>query len=530
MGGINSFTFNEKQISLVHRIMNVLIYSAYSFGTRLFETQLELMKNEMDEGNVLHVLKCGRVLEACMFNKRHDLLKCAKCQSRAYNGLSKIGVPKENIHDLQHFDEAYKVAIPHFSKLEELLEYEFEGIKIGRGVASSMITQTRDFELDSEKYGARIETNIRMSINVYLNFKHYLSELKIDKIITFNGRFAEQRPVIEIAEQMGIEYIVHERGGTLSKYILYQNSTPFDFEYNYREINRYWQEADPEYRQSKAEEWYNQRRNGTPQNWYVYINDQEKNALPEGFDPNKRNIVIFNTSEDECKALEGWENPYFDDQNAGVAYLAEQFANDPNVHFYLRVHPNLGKVDNSQVRGIAALNYPNLTVLPPHSEVDSYALMDTCAVTITFGSTMGIEATYWEKPSILAGQSTYKTLGSVYIPDSAAHLIEMIKTLNEPMPKLGALQYSFWNAVKGIDFKYYEPVSVNNGKFMGEFLGYERHLEEYLQEKERKNKGLKGRISRGLKRVLGTEKTLTENGFYEKKYDELYRKAKEDYV
>ena len=57
---------------------------------------------------------------------------------------------------------------------------------------------------------------------------------------------------------------------------------------------------------------------------------------------------------------------------------------------------------------------------------------------------------------------------------------------------------------------------------MGEFLGYERHLNEYLQEEERKNKGLKGRISRGLKRVLGTEKTLTENGFYEKKYDELY--------
>jgi len=99
--------------------MNVLIYSAYSFGARLFETQLELMKNEMDAGNTLHVLKCGRVLEACMFNDEHRLLRCAKCQSRAYNGLSKIGVPKANIHDLQHVDEAYNTEIPHFNELED---------------------------------------------------------------------------------------------------------------------------------------------------------------------------------------------------------------------------------------------------------------------------------------------------------------------------------------------------------------------------------------------------------------------------
>jgi len=41
---------------------------------------------------------------------------------------------------------------------------------------------------------------------------------------------------------------------------------------------------------------------------------------------------------------------------------------------------------------------------------------------------------------------------------------------------------------------------------------------------------LKGRISRGLKRVLGAEKRLQKNSFYKKKYDELYRKAKEDYT
>ncbi len=509
--------------------MNTLIFTTYSFGTRLFETQLELMKDEMDEGNQLHVLKCAKVLEACMFNEHHGMLQCAKCQSRAYHGLKKIGVPKENIHDLKYLNEVEQLKIPDFKILDDLLAYEYEGIKIGRGVASSIITQTRDFELNSEKYGERIEKNIRMAVNVYLNFKHYLKALKIDKLLIFNGRFAEKRPVVEIAEQLNIPYVVHERGGTLSKYILYYNSTPFSFEYNYKEINRYWEEADHDYRQTKADEWYMQRRKGIPQNWYVYINDQQKNALPDNFDPNKRNIAIFNTSEDECKALEGWENPYFEDQNEGVRYMAEQFARRPDVHFYLRVHPNLGEVENSQVKGIKELNFPNLTVLPPDSEVDSYALMDTCAATITFGSTMGIEATYWNKPSILVGQSTYKILGSVYIPENKEHLLEMIDQINEPMPKLGTLQYAFWNATKGIDFKYYEPTAVGKGKFMGEFLGYEKHLEAFLKRRAWRNAGLRGRLYRKFKRTFNIHHRMNKMGVYKRRFDRLYEKAKKNY-
>jgi len=65
---------------------------------------------------------------------------------------------------------------------------------------------------------------------------------------------------------------------------------------------------------------------------------------------------------------------------------------------------------------------------------------------------------------------------------------------------------------------------------MGEFLGYERHLNEYLQQEENANKGLKGKISRGIKQVFGVEKRRKKNGFYEKKYEELYGKAKEDYA
>jgi len=94
------------------------------------------------------------------------------------------------------------------------------------------------------------------------------------------------------------------------------------------------------------------------------------------------------------------------------------------------------------------------------------------------------------------------------------------------MPKLGAIQYAYWNAVKGTDFKYYEPIDVKTGKFMGELLGYERHLNEFLQKKE----SWQGKWLRKWRAISGTEKRFQKNGFYERQFDELYRKAKENYT
>jgi hypothetical protein len=47
------------------------------------------------------------------------------------------------------------------------------------------------------------------------------------------------------------------------------------------------------------------RRTGKPTNDFIYTGLQVKDKLPEKFDENKRNIVIFNSSEDEmCHLVE----------------------------------------------------------------------------------------------------------------------------------------------------------------------------------------------------------------------------------
>src|SRR5690606_20179770 len=136
----------------------------------------------------------------------------------------------------------------------------------------------------------------------------------------------------------------------------------------------------------------------------VFTDTQTQNKLPDNFDPSKTNIAIFNSSEDELKVIEDWKNDIYSSQNDAITSIVKNYLKNPDFHFYLRVHPNLGKLDNAQSKEIEKMDFKNLTVIPAFSKIDSYALMDACDKTITFGSSIGLEATYWRKPSILFGK------------------------------------------------------------------------------------------------------------------------------
>jgi hypothetical protein len=135
----------------------------------------------------------------------------------------------------------------------------------------------------------------------------------------------------------------------------------------------------------------------------VYTAEQIRGLLPAEFDTTRRNIAIFNSTIDEYAGIEGWDNRIYEpDETAGVGRVLQAFETDPQFMFYLRVHPHMREVASttSQLRDVRALatRYRNLHVIWPGESIDSYALLGACEKTLTFGSTIGIEATYWGKP------------------------------------------------------------------------------------------------------------------------------------
>ena len=88
--------------------------------------------------------------------------------------------------------------------------------------------------------------------------------------------------------------------------------------------------------------------------------------------------------------------------------------------------------------------YPNVTVVPPDSMVSSYTLLFNAEKVVTFGSTIGIEAVYWNKPSVLLRGAYYMKLGGCYVPKTPAEAVELVKAELMPQGSEGAIKYGFW--------------------------------------------------------------------------------------
>ncbi len=435
--------------------MKLLVFATNALSPFHYGTEVEIMEKYIAEGHEVHVVKCNSILQSCFFNPCHNLLGCAICDGRTEYFTSKIGV--HQVHPLKHFPEIDNMAVPELRTLDELKAFTFHDLAIGRGVASSVISLERDYNLFAERRRKDLlQWQIRMAANVVLNMEQLFDDIKPDKVLLFNGRHSEGYAVVSLCEARNIDYVTHERGCSYEKYELYENSLPQNLDYRQQQMFDMWDGNDPE-KVAIATSWFEKKRKGTNTDDRNYLVKMEQGHLPKGFDPNKRNIVLFNSSEDEMKTIMQWETHLYEHQNEAIIALLRHFENQSAFHFYLRMHPNLEKVDNQQTSDIYSWDFPNLTLIRPEEKIHTYSLMDACEKTITFGSTIGVEATYWGKPSILLGKSYYDQMEGIYKPQSFEVLYKLVATVGlSPKHKADVLAYGYFWSTFGKEFEKLE--------------------------------------------------------------------------
>lgn len=433
-------------------------------------TDLEIATKHIDAGDEVHIIQCSRDLPACEPNPNHLKLRCFLCKSRRDKGLRIINLPEKNRHKLALHSFLREMEIPHFSSMEELKKFEVDGVDVGMAVASSLISMVREPNPNVTQYQPFVKKNLLMSAAVYDAIRHHLEEIKPDVFYLFNGRYASLRPALRAAQNLGVKTYVHERAGVLNNYSLTEDTYPHDIEYQKKQIEKYWNnESDEEKKKQIATKWFEERRGGKDQSWYSFTKSQVKGNLPEGFDPSKRNIAVYISSQDEFEAISGWKNQLYKNQTDAVKDLITVDIDD-DIIFYLRIHPNLKGLKNTQTRELNELKAQNLHVIPADSKIDSYELMEACEKIITFGSTMGIESVFWGKPSILIGRALYEELQSCYIPANKNELIGLINNKLEPIERTGTIKFAYWQKSYGHKYIYYKPESVRHGTFMGKYL------------------------------------------------------------
>lgn len=447
--------------------------------TPILETELELILKHEKAGDTIRVLQCTGNLGNCFWNPEKMNIICSMCRSKFKHGWDVLNSGKKV--ELKHFppNRLTHSDLPlAFISVDDLKLYRYDNENIGFGVASRLVSLYRDHRFDTNMYRSQVLRELNTSIQVYETLKREFEEFKPDRVYVFNGRIPTQLPAILLCKRMGIEYCSYEVAYTPNRYLLRKNSTSHSIDAMSDEIDMLWSAGGTD-RETTARKFFQQRRSGIDhEKTSSFTKYQVKNLLPKGFNKDKKNIAIFNSTIDEYAAIEGWENPlYRPDETAGIHRILEHFESDPRYMFYLRVHPHMKEVPSttSQLRDIRELSarFNNLYVIWPADVVDSYELLDACEKVMTFSSTIGIEAAYWGKPSILAGRAMYENFDCIYVPKTHEELVKLLKEDLVPLPGDSALKYGFREMSHGISFEYFKETGFKDGLPTGTFDGVE---------------------------------------------------------
>ncbi|MGZ4059692.1 MAG: hypothetical protein ACXVPU_11705, partial [Bacteroidia bacterium] len=455
------------------------------------ETELEIIQNHLNKGDTVYRFVCNGDFPVCDVNVNHALPVCLKCKEMSLCGKKLL---EGAITDLPliHTDPSIKKKIEslsfNYNSIEELKNIFIDNFDLGTAVSSSVISWLREPELDVHKHKKVIDLCLNSSAAVYYSALQYIRELKPDTIYAFNGRLVHVKPVLRAAAISNVECFIHERGHNKDFYELYKNTTPHDIKYVVSRMFDLWNAADPEKRVEIGGSFYKERVEGKTQGWYSFIDKQQKGLLPANWDPSKRNIAIFNSSEDEFASIGAdWKNELYDSQMEAISRIIKDCMKYEDIRFYLRVHPNLSNVENSEARTIKQLNFPNLTVIAATDPISTYDLLFNCEKVIAFGSSVGIEAVYWGKPSIQAGKSYYFDMNATYKPANHQETIKMIGDKLEPMDKTPALIYGYYYKTFGIAYKYYSATTLATGEFKGVNIDARSNASKNIFRKWRKN-------------------------------------------
>jgi hypothetical protein len=345
----------------------------------------------------------------------------------------------------------------------DLQALKYENFDVGMGVISSLISLTRDPHFDRTKYGGLLVALGRDAMRLYRLTEALARETAADIVILFNGRVASTRAIRRACEDMDLRYIVHERGSSRAKYALFDRATPHQPAAIRRWVDDWWSYSGDAEANGRA--FFERRRQNVATSWYSFTGKQDAGRFPPRDE--RMRVTFFTSSNDELIAI-GDELPPdtpFCEQAFAIRAVGEA-CRERGYEFVVRFHPNTP----SGVQELTAAAYEvTPAVIPPASEVDTYALMDSSDIVFTQNSTAGIEAAASGKPVFYTGRNLFEYCRSVRRIMNASDLDAALGSSQAADP-IDAVRYANFFGEHGIPYRFYEPRGFLSGTYHGRDL------------------------------------------------------------
>lgn len=457
----------------------VLVYAPLALSTPHFETDLEIAQRHLDLGDEVELVVCDAELPSCQLNPAHETQRCIQCVSRNLQGAAQLSakVPVLGLRAaLTPEDHAALAGLPaQFATQEELRAFRFENFDAGLAALSSLIDFARSPRLDTARHAGLVQQTLRGAVLSFLALKRILAARRPDRAYIYNGRWGMVRSAVRACEAAGVPWWTHERGSDFRKFALYAGVLPHDKADFQRQALGAWRDAatQPDSR-ALAERFFSERRQRVEKTWFSYTKQQEQGRVPADWPRAARRIVFFTTSEFEYAAIaDDTAGRIYPSQRAGARRIAQHLAQaDAEAHLWVRVHPNDKGAETTRAWTDAVAGLANVTLILPEATIDSYALLDGADRVLTFGSTMGIEATFWGRAAICADHSFYGGNDAIYDAASEAELLDLLTRRGlPPKPREQVLPFGYYLNAFGEEFRHFSTEKISDYEFRSPFRG-----------------------------------------------------------
>ena len=461
--------------------MNILFYHTSALLSHHMGVLMDEAEIYSRQGHNVYFAICDGFIDMCFINPMRSKSRCKYCKSVTRKAL-KLFSPNINVIKLSELKTTFKLNSFDYTTIDDIKKIKYKNVDVGFAALSTYISFTRNNNpCIDEIFKTYFQHIISLTCFLTDSLELLIDNIKPDIVCLFNGRLYENKPLYDLAMSKNIHVKSYEViGGYGEPYykICFNNMMPHNILGNKKMCEDLWDNVklDLEEKYRIGRSFYENRRNGKPSCDKVYINNQVIGCLPLDWNKAKKNIVIFNSSEDEFSSIgdEFDKLALFSSQLDGIKKILEITRNDKEIHFYLRIHPNLSSVEYKYHTDLYELSnvYENITIIPAKDKVSTYDLMDNADQIIVFGSTTGLEAAYWGKPVILLAGSLYYYSNLVYKPQSINELYEMMKSTLSPKYDEFAIKFGFYymyiytkKKYKKIDFNW-ENFRIFNRNFL----------------------------------------------------------------
>ena len=407
----------------------------------IFEVEIEIIKKEIENNKAVTLITCDGEKDFCVANEKMSKLICLYCKKRLNDGLNFIGkFHKNQIHyinekQINSFKKKQLDKIQNIKTKNDLLKIEFKKNDIGRSILSTLVTQFNTENIDITKYKPLIEEIYKQSISALINFQKVLEKNKYNKILIFNGRIYNYRPLLRYSQKNKLNsycydyaYFSHKRY-LVAKNDFTQNMFGRAIEIKKIALSRKLL-LQKEIIKKSGISFFKSRINKKNTGPFAIFNAVQKDILPKTFLTKNFNISFFTSSDLETSLITDRKKRFiYDNQIVAIKKILNKFKNK-KINFYVRLHPNFSH-DHKNTKNFMNLEkiFDNIEIIKPLSNVSTYKLAKTSDLVIAFGSTIGIESVFLKTNVINLGPSAYKEFKIDFQPNNHKETIDIILKL-----------------------------------------------------------------------------------------------------